>query len=340
MTPKIFLTGVTGYVGGEAFSQLYSNHPEYEYRLLVRNEEKAKLVSAKYPSTERLQLVVGSLEDEDIIEKEAAAADIVVHTADSADNEPSARALTRGLASGHTAEKPGYWIHVSGTMLIAGLDKAEEDWLRRDTFHDIDDVALLTDQLPDHCPHRPIDKLVLAANDKPSVRTLVVCPPTIYGRGRGPVNQRSMQVYNLTRFTLQNGFAPVIPPGTARWDNVHVADLGAFLGLAVGAALDPGKRSDPAVFGRHAYFFLEHAAHVWSDVARAVAAEAERQGRLGDGTRPHVRERSAEELGNPSWALHEHGVAARARKFLGWKPVGPSLEETIPEIVESEAARL
>lgn len=227
-------------------------------------------------------------------------------------------------------------------MLIAGLDKSEDERFRMDTLHDIDDIVLIADELPDTCPHRPIDKMVLAANGTSSgaIRTLIICPPTIYGQGRGPVNQGSMQVPGMTRFTLTNGYAPILPPGTAEWDHVHVSDLGAALMLAAEAALDPTKSGSPEVFGPHAYYFLESGAHVWSDIARFIAAEAEKKGLLKDDTKPHVREVTDKEVGRPSWALHSHGIAARARKYLGWEPKGKSLRETIPETLDIEAAKL
>ncbi|KAK9788330.1 putative NAD(P)-binding domain-containing protein [Seiridium cardinale] len=342
MAPNVFLTGVTGFVGGEAFYQLYSKHPDFVYTLLLRDESRGELFRKKYPPKENIHLVYGTLDAEDVIEKAAAAADVVVHTAESADDEPSARAILKGLASGHTTEKPGYWIHVSGTMLIAGLDKSEDKKFRRDTLHDVDDVILITEELPDKCIHRPIDKLVLAANKTTSgsVKTLIVCPPTIYGQGRGPVNQNSMQVPWLIRDTLTQGYAPILPPGTAEWDHVHVSDLGAFFVLAVEAALDPVKRADPEIFGPHAYYFLESGAHVWSDIARSIALNAEEKGLLTDETKPHVREVTEKEVGHPSWEFHSHGIAARARQHLGWEPKGKSLVETIPETIDIEWEKL
>jgi hypothetical protein len=38
--------------------------------------------------------------------------------ADSADNIPSAKAIAKGLAAGHSADKPGYWIHLCGTGIL------------------------------------------------------------------------------------------------------------------------------------------------------------------------------------------------------------------------------
>lgn len=50
-------------------------HPDYEFTLLVRNEERAKAVKAKYPNA---KFAYGSLDDAAVIEKAAAEADIVI----------------------------------------------------------------------------------------------------------------------------------------------------------------------------------------------------------------------------------------------------------------------
>lgn len=73
--PKIFLTGSTGYIGGDALYQLTQQHPDFTYALLVRSEDKAKAVQSKYPNA---RIVVASLDDADVIRREAAWADIVV----------------------------------------------------------------------------------------------------------------------------------------------------------------------------------------------------------------------------------------------------------------------
>ncbi|KAI0149964.1 NAD(P)-binding protein [Hypoxylon sp. NC0597] len=332
MAPKIFLTGATGYIGGEALYSLVKAHPEFEYTVLVRNEERGKPVAAAYPN---VRIVYGTLDDAEVIEKEAAAADIVVHTADSADNVPSAKAIAKGLAAGHTAEKPGYWIHLCGTGILTWYDAKHKRFgqapLPEERYHDIDDIERIL-SLPDEAIHRDVDKIVIAANESPAVKTLIVGPPTIYGQGRGPVNQRSIQVPGLIEFTLKNGFAPIQAPGLTEWDNVHIRDLGEFFVLAVEAALDPSKNSNPEIFGPKAYFFLENGVHKWSDVAKWVAEEATKQGLLPEPV--------TKEIDIPQFGANSKSVAARAKKYLGWTPKNPSLKDEIPAAVTYEAKRL
>lgn len=54
---------------------MHEKHPEYEYALLVRNEERGAPILSKYP---KVRLVVGTLDSSEVIEKEAAAADVVL----------------------------------------------------------------------------------------------------------------------------------------------------------------------------------------------------------------------------------------------------------------------
>lgn len=248
---------------------------------------------------------------------------------------PSAKAIAKGLAAGHTAEKPGYWIHLCGTGILTWYDALHERYgqapIPEQKYHDIDDIERIL-SLPDSAIHRDVDKVVLASNDSAGVKTLIVGPPTIYGEGRGPTNTRSIQVPGIVNFTLKNGFAPIQAPGLAEWDNVHIHDLGDFFVLAVDAALDPAKNGNPEIFGPHAYFFLESGTHKMSEVSKWVAAEAAKQGLIPEAI---AKETDIKWLGTNS-----KSVAARARKYLGWEAKAPSLKETIPDVVAFEAKKL
>ncbi|KAI1342786.1 NAD(P)-binding protein [Xylariaceae sp. FL0016] len=332
MAPKIFLTGATGYIGGQALYTLHKAHPDYEYTIMVRDEERGKLVSAQYPD---VKFIYGTNDSSDVISKAAAAADVVVHTADSADNMASARAIASGLAAGHSAAKPGYWIHVCGTGMLMWYDLQEKRFgqasLPEQRYHDIDDIERIT-SLPHHAPHRDVDEVVLAANDDPAVRTLIVSPPTIYGTGDGPVNQRSMQVPRLAAQVLEEGFAPVQAPGLTEWNHVHIRDLGDFFVLAVDAALDPKLNADPEIFGKKGYHFLESGSHKLSDTAKWIAEEA-----VGLGLLDKVE---VKEVQDPRIGANSQAIAARARKYLGWEPKAKGFREEIVDAVKVEAKKL
>ena len=70
-----FRTGTTGYIGGDAFYALHEKFPDFDFTALVRNSDSGAKVAAKYP---KIRLVYGTLEDSDVVEAEAAKADIVI----------------------------------------------------------------------------------------------------------------------------------------------------------------------------------------------------------------------------------------------------------------------
>lgn len=364
---------------------MYKAHPEYDYTLLVRNEERGRLVAEKYPD---VKFVYGTLDDAEVLEKAAAAADIIVRMLDRATRgveiftllteirrhgglvrpRPSGESSHKGgrvnplcreaalldpyLRNRHPAmgERKGLpnlcvWIRSSQsahTQYDTRNKRFGQPPMPDQKYEDVDGIdRVLT--LPDDAHHRDCDIVVLAANDSPGVKTAIVGPPTIYGPGRGPGNQRSMQVYDMCKFMLRNGYAPVINTGETEWDNVHIHDLSAFLLTLVEAAQDPSKQKDPELFGSRAYYFLEHDVHVWGEVAAWLAEEAHKQGYLPAATTKTVTmEEICAALGvsNSSWGCNSKSVAQRARKYFAWTPDGQSLKDEIPAIVASEAAAL
>jgi nucleoside-diphosphate-sugar epimerase len=211
-------------------------------------------------------------------------------------------------------------------------------------FDDYSGVEELT-TLPAAAFHRNVDEIVLNTGTRhaDSVRTAIVCPPTIYGQGRGPVSGRGRQVYVLASMILKEQYCPRINQGFSRWNHVHIKDLSKVYGLLVQAALD--QRQDSEVWGRHGYFLTENGEHVWGELSAAIGKEVRMQG-YTDGIL-EMRGISFEEARDSpfgfeaaSWGMNSRGTASRARKVLGWNPVENSLLDETPVIVRSEAARL
>jgi N-acetyl-gamma-glutamylphosphate reductase len=72
---NIFITGATGYIGGDTLYELYNKHPEYSYTALVRTAEKGKSVTDKFPKVKTVQ---GDNDSSDLLKEEASKADIVI----------------------------------------------------------------------------------------------------------------------------------------------------------------------------------------------------------------------------------------------------------------------
>ncbi|KAI9925050.1 hypothetical protein ASPWEDRAFT_45191 [Aspergillus wentii DTO 134E9] len=338
---KVFITGATGYIGGDALAVLTAKHPEFSYAALVRSPEKAEQVKAKFPS---VRIVQGDLDDSSLLEKESATADIVLHTADASDHVGAANAIAAGLAAGHSKEKPGYWLHTGGTGILTFEDSDRNVYGEKSekVYDDWDKVDELVN-LPDHAFHRNVDKIVLETGAKTSdvVKTALVCPPTIYGRGRGPCSQRGRQVYEMATVTLKLKKGPIIGGGQSLWNNVHVHDLSDVYSLLVDAAIQ--GRNDDGLWGANAYYLTENGEHRWGDLALSTAEAAAKLGYIPQGKAETIDLEDAKKYAgfeSLSWGMNSRGRAQRARHLLDWKPSRPSLVSELPTIVRSEYERL
>lgn len=77
---------MTGYIAGDALATLVSKYPNFSYSALVRSTHKAEQVKAQYPN---IRIVLGGLDDSALLERESAAADIVLRRSQQALIEPS-----------------------------------------------------------------------------------------------------------------------------------------------------------------------------------------------------------------------------------------------------------
>lgn len=96
------------------------------------------------------------------------------------------------------------------------------------------------------------------------------------------------------------------------------------------------------LWGAKAYFLVENGEHQWSDLARHVAKEAVKLGYIKDPKEGTLSKEGALEAAGfeaVSWGLNSRGKAERARKFLGWKPSRPSIEDELPNILKEERER-
>lgn len=251
---------------------------------------------------------------------------------------------------GHSTSRPGFWLHTGGAGILTYFDsEVKKSFGEHDdkVFNDLECVDELIN-LPAAAFHRNVDEIVLNTGIKhaDSVKTAIISPPTIYGLGRGPTSGRGRQVYELASFILKEQYCPRIGKGLSRWNNVHVHDLSKVFELLVQAALDPSARNNPEIWGARGYYLTENGEHVWGDLSAAIGEEAFRQGLMKGGA-PELRGWSIDEAVNSSagfeaasWGMNSRGVAARAKKVLGWRPRERSLIEELPDIVRSEAARM
>ena len=286
-----------------------------------------------------MRLVYGDLDSTELLTTEASNADIVVHTAN-CDHVGGAKAIIAGLAQ---SQKKTYLIHTSGTGILAYEDNNCNTYgvKREKVYNDWDGIDEVT-SLPDNAPHRPVDKIILAANEvSANINTAIVCPPCIYGPGRGPDNQRSMQIYDMAKSTLSRHKGFVLEDGANLWTEVHVQDLSEIYSALVTAAMNPDDSK--ASWNSNGYYFAQSDEFVWGDMSRLVAKIAYEKKLINSAETETVKKEDADQMtpaGAFLWGSNSRCRAIRANKLLGWTPKQKSMSDLLPEIIEDEAIKL
>ncbi|KAH7186298.1 hypothetical protein BKA60DRAFT_588512 [Fusarium oxysporum] len=316
-TSKLFVTGATGYIGGDFLYETYHTRPTWEISALARSEVAVSSLQEKYP---RIRIVRGDLDSADLLRDEAQRADIVLHFAN-CDHEASANALLKGMAE-HTADRPGWYIHTSGTGILTFEDGRNQTCgVRRDkVFNDWTGIVTAT------------------IEDVPkNFRTAIVCPCCIYGDGRGPGNRSSTQVYTMARHILERGRG-FVGEGRNIWHYVHIRDLSKLFVLLTDAAAAGGEG---ASWDSEGYYFAENGNVTWGDISEAITEVAFRNGCITTKDLDVLGWDATAALdpkGPYRWGSNSRGYALRATKLLGWKPEQPGLLDNIEDIVTLQQA--
>ncbi|CAH0038341.1 unnamed protein product, partial [Clonostachys rhizophaga] len=332
-------TGASGYIGGDLLYLIAKRHPEYRVTALVRNTTQIETIS-RFPN--KVQVVQGTLDDENILEREASDADIVLNLASSS-HVKSVQAIHRGLLSKlDRGEKPPYWIQISGGAAVVSTEVANRNWepgTESDyIWDDLDGIAAIKSIIRSN-PTRAVDNYMMSVAQSSSyIKTAVVYPPIIYGSGRGPVNQRSVQIPDLAEASLKRRQAFTLGPGVNRWGNIHIRDLSEMILRLIEKAVE--RHTDNDVWGQDGIYL--------TGVGERIAAAAFYLGLLPDASVEVMREDQFNQLlshhagfpGTILYGTNSRGRSNRAQTYLDWIPTHHSLEEDIVETVTRESVRL
>lgn len=115
-------------------------------------------------------------------------------------------------------------IQVSGASVLSIPDIVNKTFgeASEKLFDDVNDAAEIRDIIKQNAATRVVDDHVLKIS---GVKTALIFPPIIYGKGNGPVNQRSIQVPELCRVAIQTRQTVQVGKGESTWSNIHVNDL-------------------------------------------------------------------------------------------------------------------
>jgi nucleoside-diphosphate-sugar epimerase len=278
---RVLVTGATGYIGAAVAAAL----AERGHAVVGTARSAAAAAALEARGHEAVR---ADLRDLDLLSGAAAACDATVHTAATQDEhmgpveQAAVRAMLAALAG---SEKP--FVYTSGVWIYGSAPPGRV----LDEDSEPDPVGLLA--------WRPaLEQEVLAAAAA-GVRTIVIRPGMVYGRGGGPTNQFAGMA--------EAGVPRYVGDGENHWSLVHVEDLAELYLLALERApagtLVNGV-SDPPLLVR--------------DIAEAAATGAGLPA-----PQPWAFAEAALELDpdDADGVTRDHRISGeRARSLLGWEP--------------------
>lgn len=290
---KIFVTGATGYIGGSVAERLIASG--HQVVGLVRSAESIPLLKDR-----GIESALGNLDDPEIITNAAQEADAVIHAA-SADHPGAVVTLIAALErSGKTL------ICTTGSGLVA--DSADGEYAgsvvyTEDTYFE---------PVPFRRPRVAMNRLVREAAIDKGIRSVVICPSMIYGKGRG-LQPNSDQLPKLIALSKQVGAGVYFGKGLNRYSNVHIDDLVDLYLLALEKA--PGG----------SFFFAENGDASFKEIAEMISRSLGLGGKTVSVSVEDVV-RQYGDAGRYGVASNSLVRAVNARR-LGWSPKAPSLAE-------------
>ena len=279
---KVFLTGPTGQLGGAVAESLMT--AGHEVVGLARDDDAVQTLRAK-----GIEPVPGDLADVQLVAAHAADADGVIHVAVTGDERQAEVdvAVTNAMLDALAGSGSPY-VHTSGGWVLGntGAMPATED------------APIAVAEAISWRP--PLERTVTAAAQR-NVRSVVIRPAIMFGRGRG-----LPAVY--VSWARQRGIGRCVGDGANRWSYVHCDDLAELYRLALERApagtLLNGASGETLVQGE-----LARAADRAAGGAGNVEVWSLQEARL--------------ELGvlADALALDQDISGDRARRALGWSPV-------------------
>jgi nucleoside-diphosphate-sugar epimerase len=284
----VFLTGGTGLVGSAVLRALLADG--HTVHALARSDRSAGVLESAGATVVR-----GDVDDPSVLADAARNAGAFIHTAAGSDGKDAERdaalldAVLPALAGTGKAylHTSGVWVHGSGVV----------------------DETTPFDPPPLTAWRLPLDARVRAAADD-GVRSVVIAPGIVFGRGQGLPNV----VKNGPR--TDDGALVLPGSGEQHWTTVYADDLGRLYAHAVDQAA-PGS------------YYLGVSGQ--TPTVREIGEAADR-GAGGDGRVVGEPDEATEARLGPLAAallLDQQATGAKARTELGWEPTGPSLVDEL-----------
>ena len=236
--------------------------------------------------------------------------------------------IIQGLSLG---KKNGFFIQLSGTASIIDISNGVGQPTMKiwDDIADFDEISSFDET---HI-HAASDQLVLSEGKKHGIRTVIVAPPMIYGKGQG-IKEWSMGLPWLVELFKKRGKGFKLGEGKTLVSSVHVKDIADVLLYFAEQAL--GADGGSVEWGEKGYYYADSGENSYGDIVDAIAKEMVEKGIIRTVELDSLTSEEANQL-HP-WATLMFGSNMRTRasrlRGLGWTPKQPGPVDTVFELLK------
>ena len=154
-----------------------------------------------------------------------------------------------GSITGGVLTREAHWIQIGGASALAAPEIAQGRYGERsqETYDDVKDVDKVKEIIKSDSK-RVVEATLMS--QRAGVRTTLLIVPLIYGKGRGPINQRSMQAPDIAKCIIELGHGFRLQAARNTWSNIHIHDLSDQIVTLTEAAIEqrPGLWNEDGIY--------------------------------------------------------------------------------------------
>ena len=147
------------------------------------------------------------------------------------------------------ADSAAYWIQIGGASALAAAELAQGRYGEQgqEIYDDLEDIDKIKDIIKSDNKRVVENDLISQPAAGRPARQIV---PLIYGKGRGPMNNPSMQAPDIARSIIKLGHGFRLQAGRNVWSNIHIHDLSEQIVALTEAAIDqrPGLWNEDGIY--------------------------------------------------------------------------------------------
>ncbi|KAF2111047.1 hypothetical protein BDV96DRAFT_650649 [Lophiotrema nucula] len=315
---NILVTGAAGFIGGSIVADFLASKSTLMQKAnifaAVRSTDQAEALTRSGVEVVQLDLSDQQAVIESVLQRNI---NIIIHTSSSINSELAINLITALGKQKEISGETTHFIHTSGDSAFY-----ETSGWPHGKIKDTDDIFDLEKQSAHTFPIRKTDVDVIQVAESKGVRSFIVFPTMVFGKGTGAWNQLSVLLPVVVRASISRKSVSRFAQETTI-SAVHISDLTGFYERIVSKIL-LGENIPSGVQG---YYFAQAFDVSWWEILDHLTTVLHSRGVVAD-AQPQIwrsHEDAAAGLDIPVefvkilWNSNAN-IIGEKKKFLGWTP--------------------